>query len=48
MPWMVLTTFRMTAKRMGMATACVRKMQVHDCEKGQNGPYEGGRINTGS
>ena len=38
----------MTAKRMGMATACVRKMQVHDCEKRQNSHYEGGKINAGS
>jgi len=43
---MVLTTFRMTVKRMGMATARVRKMQAPDCEKGHNEHYEGGRINT--
>jgi hypothetical protein len=46
--WMVLTTFRMRVNRMGMATACVRKMHAHDCEKGHNGHYEDGRINTGS
>jgi len=46
--WMVLTIFRMTVKRMGMATAHVRKMQAPDCEKGHTRHYEGGRINTGS
>ena len=43
-----MTTFRMTVNGMGMATARVRKMQAHDCDKGQNGHYEGGRINIGS